>query len=106
MSADAIVRQIQADGVHLALSPTGNIQAVGSSEAIRRWLPIIREHKPELLEELRKTPEEREILQWLSRIGETDPATIRETLAKCNDDPDALRFFLGLARGEDVGAKH
>jgi len=106
MNATGIIREAQADGVVLALSPTGSLLAVGDGEAVRRWLPTIREHKSELLEALRKTPEEREILQWLSRIGETDPATIRETLAKCNDDPDALRFFLGLARGEDVGVTH
>ncbi len=106
MSATAIIRQAQADGVVLALSPTGSLLAVGEREAVRRWLPTIREHKTELLEALRRTPEEREILQWLNRIDETDPATIRATLAKCNDDPDALRFFLGLARGEDVGVAH
>jgi len=106
MNPAAIIKGAQADGVLLALSPTGSIMAVGSDEAVCRWLPIIREHKPELLQALRKTPEEREILHWLSRIGETDPVIIRETLAKCRDNPDALRFFLGLARGDDIGAAH
>lgn len=106
MTPATIIQGAQADGVMLALSPAGSIMAIGSNEAVCRWLPIIREHKPELLEELRKSPEEREILQWLNRIGETDPLVIRETLAKCRDDPDGLRFFLGLARGETTGGLH
>lgn len=103
MTPATIIKGAQADGVMLALSPTGSIMAIGSDEAVCRWLPIIREHKPELLADLRKPPEQREILAWLKRIGETDPAVIRETLAKCDNDPDALRFFLGLARGEAMG---
>jgi hypothetical protein len=106
MNPVAIIKGAQADGVMLMLSPTGSIMAIGGDEAVCRWLPIIREHKPGLLAELRKTPEQREILAWLNRIGETDPAVIRETLAKCDDNPDALRFFLGLARGETIGALH
>jgi len=105
MTPATIIQGAQADGVILALSPTGSIMAIGSNEAVCRWLPIIREHKPHLLEELRKSPEEREILHWLSRIGETDPVVIRETLVKCRNDPEVLRFFLGLARG-DTTALH
>ena len=106
MTPAMIIKGAQADGVMLALSPSGSIMAIGSDEAVCRWLPTIREHKPELLEELQKTPEEREILQWLSHIGETNPVVIRETLAKCRNNPEALRFFLGLARDDDIGTAH
>ncbi len=47
------------------------------------------------------TPYEREIVGWLERIGEDDPVIFGETLAKCRANPDALTFFLGLARGDD-----
>ena len=50
--------------------------------------------------------EEREITDWLKRIGEPDPVVIGETLAKCRANPAALRFFLGLARGDDGGMVH
>ncbi len=53
MTPAAIIRQAQAEGVKLALSPAGTIKAAGNGEAVNRWLPIIREHKAELLEELR-----------------------------------------------------
>ena len=53
MTPATIIKQARADGVRLALSPTGGIKAVGNGEAVTRWLPIIREHKAELLDELR-----------------------------------------------------
>ena len=53
MNPSTIIRKAQADGVRLALSPSGSIKAVGNGEAVNRWLPIIREHKAELLDELR-----------------------------------------------------
>ncbi len=53
MTPATIIQQAQADGVMLALSPTGSIKAVGNGEAVNRWLPVIRQHKAELLEELR-----------------------------------------------------
>lgn len=53
MTPATIIKQAQADGVMLALSPTGTIKAVGNGEAVNRWLPVIREHKAELLDELR-----------------------------------------------------
>lgn len=49
MTPAAIIKQATADGVRLALSPTGTIKATGNQAAVTRWLPLIREHKPELL---------------------------------------------------------
>lgn len=49
MTPTAIIRQAQADGVTLALSSAGTIKATGNGEAVNRWLPVIREHKAELL---------------------------------------------------------
>ena len=53
MTPATIIKQAHADGVTLALSPVGTIKAAGNSEAVNRWLPIIRERKAELLDELR-----------------------------------------------------
>ena len=50
--------------------------------------------------------EKAEITNWLRLIGEADPVVFNETLAKCRASPDALRFFLGLARGDDAGPVH
>ena len=41
--------------------------------------------------------EERAVLRWLERIGETDPATIAEVLTACRRDIEARRYFLERA---------
>ena len=53
MTPATIIKQAQADGVMLALSPTGTIKAVGTEQAVTRWLPVIRQHRAELITELR-----------------------------------------------------
>ena len=53
MTPATIIKQAQADGVMLALSPTGTIKAVGTEQAVTRWLPVIRLHRAELITELR-----------------------------------------------------
>lgn len=49
MTPTEIIREALADGVTVALSPAGTIKATGDGAAVDRWLPAIREHKPELL---------------------------------------------------------
>lgn len=41
--------------------------------------------------------EEEVIAGWLEYIGETDPATIGETIRQCQKDPEARRYFLDRA---------
>lgn len=53
MTPATIIQRAKADGVRLVLSSTGGIKAKGNGEAVNRWLPVIREHKAELLAELR-----------------------------------------------------
>ena len=53
MTPATIIKKAQADGVTLVLSPSGTIKAAGNREAVTRWLPIIREHKNEIVNELR-----------------------------------------------------
>lgn len=102
MTPATIIKQAHADGVMLALSPTGSIKAIGRKQSVTRWLPVIREHKAELLDALR----EREVMDWLTRIGEPDPQVFRETLDKCRASTDAMAYFLGLARGNDSKTMH
>ena len=106
MTPAVIIKQAQADGVMLALSPTGRIKAIGVEQAVTRWLPVIRERRAELVDVLRKTPEEREIVAWLESLGKPEWEVFDEVLDKCRTNPDALHFFLGLARGEDAGTLH
>lgn len=47
--------------------------------------------------------EEREVVDWLERIGEPDPVVFGETLAKCRTNPTYKAAFLNMARGDDAG---
>lgn len=49
MTPAAIIKRATAEGVVLALSPAGTIKATGEGAAVNRWLPIIRQHKPEIV---------------------------------------------------------
>ncbi len=53
MTPATIIKQASADGVTLVLAPSGAIKAVGNGDAVHRWLPVIRAHKAEILNELR-----------------------------------------------------
>lgn len=53
MTPAAILKEAMADGVSLALSPTGTIKATGDGAAVNRWLPAIREHKAGIVEALK-----------------------------------------------------
>ena len=46
MTPAAIIEQVAADGVRLALSAGGKIKASGDPVAVTRWIPIIRAQKP------------------------------------------------------------
>ena len=46
-----LLTQIQADGLHLTLKD-GMIKARGPGVVLDRWLPVLREHKPEIVREL------------------------------------------------------
>lgn len=85
----------------------------GPNEAIAELLPEFKEHKAEVLEDLRPlvpsnkpsgtptTPaEEGRILAWLDHIGETDEAVIASVLGQCRRDGEARAYF--LERSEEV----
>lgn len=107
MTPAAIIRQATAGGVILALSPSGTIRATGGEAAVNQWLPLIRQHKAELLAELSagaaggpvplKAEHEAAIRRWLAHIEETDHALIAHCLEQCRSDPEALAYFLRQA---------
>jgi len=53
MNPATIIREAQAGGVRLALSPAGTIKATGSKAALARWLPAIRGCKASIIEVLK-----------------------------------------------------
>jgi len=53
MSAAAIIRAAEAEGLRLELNPAGAIEAIGDAATIERWLPVLRACKAELVQALR-----------------------------------------------------
>jgi len=56
MNPAALICQAAAEGVSLALSPTGTIKATGNAEAVNRWLPVLRKNKPGIVVALATDP--------------------------------------------------
>jgi hypothetical protein len=92
-----IIQGATADGVTLALSPIGTVKVRGNPDALSRWLPALREHKPEVIALLSSLAE---IARWLDHIEERDPAIREHVLRQCRADTGAREYFLRHARGE------
>lgn len=58
MSPTEIIERATEEGVLLALSPSGNISAIGDQSAIDRWLPTIRQSKAVIIAELQCAADE------------------------------------------------
>lgn len=98
MTPAAIIKEAMADGVSLALSPSGTIKAMGDGAAVNRWLPTIREYKAEIVEAL--------------KVGAggtaTDPMTptnarVEKVIAKLHGDP-GLRYTMEVQDDAEVEA--
>jgi hypothetical protein len=106
MNPATIIKQAAADGVSLILSPAGTIKATGNGDAVNRWLPLTREHKPGVLAALQEaanddtrpdpTAEARRqrVLAMLAEHPEARYAVLTDTHA----DPDAVLLTLAIRR--------
>ncbi len=78
MTPAAIIREAQADGVRLALSPTGTIKATGDGAAVNRWLAVIRKHKAEIIDVLKVGAGDTATAScwWLIHYPDRDPLEV------------------------------
>lgn len=109
MTPAAIIEQVKADGVRLALSAGGKIKASGDQGAVTRWLPIIREHKPGIVAVLQSAEEitiepaaaNARPIFWERGTGEIVGPAVPEFLAKVGMGETASYWvicqFLGQA---------
>lgn len=102
MGAADILKALAADGVALRLADSGSVKVAGAPSAIDRWLPTIREHKPEILALLRcAAPFDRESWEERAAIAEFDGALSceeAEALAWREDDRRRCRHCLNLSK--------
>jgi len=100
MTPAAIIKQASADGVNLALSPAGTIKATGEGAAVNRWIPILREHKPEIVAALQEAANAPDVFDF-NPPG--DPANDDEALQEragnmtCKAIDDLREFFVERA---------
>ncbi|MDR1227945.1 MAG: hypothetical protein LBK55_02835 [Azoarcus sp.] len=96
-----MILELEKLGVRLSLSSTGELKAKGSPDAVKKYLPLIRDHKADLITELQpdriSAEHETAILAWLASIGENDIVTLGEVIEACRRDADARAYFLGRA---------
>lgn len=79
MTPVMIIREAQADGVKLSLSPRGKIIVAGDSVAVNRWLALIREHKAGIIDVL--------------KVGDGDKATASRAWLIHSQDGDPLQVL-------------
>lgn len=65
MDAAAILHSCDFDGVRLDLTPEGKLHYSGDPVLIAEWLPILREHKTEIVAELRRAKRHAQIAAML-----------------------------------------
>lgn len=73
MTAIQIIEQASADGVTLALAPSGSIKATGEQIAVNRWLSRILDNKPGIVEVL---AESFTAWHWLVHFAGRDPLEV------------------------------
>lgn len=71
MTTEGILKLATVEGVSVALSSTGTVNVTGDQAAVDKWLPAIREHKPNILNELHRERRRTEVLALL----EASPGT-------------------------------
>lgn len=97
MTPAAIIIQAHRDGVELALTPHGTIRAHGEQAAVERWVPLLREHKPSLVDYLKAGPDpeaERRRNKVLAMLA-SDPG-LRYAVAVTDPDSDPVHVAVGI----------
>ena len=88
MRAAEIIRDAMMDGVNLALSGSGKIKASGNREALDRWISLISEHKPAILEAVRR--------QKVIAMLEAAPGTQRAIYVDDASDPENITLTIAV----------
>lgn len=94
MNAAELLAEVECHGGRLSLSG-GRLRVTAPTPLPGELVEQMRAQKAELL---RLADYERRVRAWLAHIGETDPATIADVLARCQSDAQARAYCLGQAR--------
>jgi hypothetical protein len=64
MRGDVVIRQAMSVGLHLSISLEGGVTIKGDPDIVRRWAPILRPHKAELIQRLPPQIEDWSVRNW------------------------------------------
>lgn len=105
MTATTIIREAQADGVRLALSPTGSIKATGDCAAVNRWLAVLREHKAEIVDVLKIGAGDMATASrwWMLHFCDREPLTV--SFSPTATHAELLAWYQDAVAAEPVDAQ-
>ena len=90
MSATSLLQKAAADGVRVDLAADGKLRAFGSEDARAKWVPILRDHKGELLAAIKSVK------------TATPPSVVELAEMKQDRPPQNLGGLDGLNVGYDL----
>jgi hypothetical protein len=94
MKPATIIRDAEADGVNLTLSTAGKIKASGNQKAVSRWLVLISENKPGIIEALQPANELRRLVRLCGEFyGFTDAEHAEALTTALADFNSAMKCF-------------
>jgi hypothetical protein len=91
MTPSAIFQETRADGVTLALSPSGTIKVIGDVLAVNRWADSIKEHKNALVEILKAEAAEERGIERTGVVEPFDREAFEERAGICEFDGGLTR---------------
>jgi hypothetical protein len=103
MSAAAILRQAQGDGLELTATAAGTIKVRGPREAVAAWTPVIVENKAALLAELSSGQPNADARASVDRLlveMERENAAHRDWFRASPYDPDGNLVMRSILTGE------
>ncbi len=106
MSPAEVIRDATADGVILTLATTGRIKASGNKESVNRWLTLISEHKPGILEALHPAAELKRLVRLCGEFyGFTEEEQAEALAVALADFDSAMTCFSTMEREIETGNK-
>lgn len=104
MKPATIIRDAEADGVNLTLSTAGKIKASGNQKAVSRWLALISENKPGIIEALQPANELRRLVRLCGDFyGFTEAEHVEALATAMSDYNSAMLCFTTMQREIHTG---
>ena len=91
MTPSTLIERARADGVGLMLTPAGTLKLTGEQEKVHRWLGVLRQYKPAIVEALRAetattTPTTERATTWRIRYADGTERVIAFFPAKTREE--------------------